>query len=187
VAVVAVNDIFDAFISPRPCRRIGCDVRAALAFVWAEACAERLDEAICRLLISYNRKGKPDPWSLLDLGRDPLVPSARELLRKDRGGVTSARRGPLVSAARTENNEPADRRRIAGDRTRDASDLPLVAPMGHRTIYIPLAQPVIQKPRRCGFPSDGVVVTESDLVQYGEDPGMIISSALREGRPVYGD
>jgi HD-GYP domain-containing protein (c-di-GMP phosphodiesterase class II) len=64
VAVVAVNDIFDALISQRPYRRVGFDVRGALEFVWAEACAGRLDEAICRLLISYNRKGKPDPSSL---------------------------------------------------------------------------------------------------------------------------
>ncbi|MBI5016603.1 MAG: nucleotidyltransferase domain-containing protein [Deltaproteobacteria bacterium] len=36
-----------------------------------------------------------------------------------------------------------------------------------------------------GFASDVVVVTESDVAEYRENPGTVISSALREGRPIY--
>lgn len=36
-----------------------------------------------------------------------------------------------------------------------------------------------------GFASDIVVVTESDVETYRENPGTVISSALREGRCVY--
>ena len=36
-----------------------------------------------------------------------------------------------------------------------------------------------------GFPKDIVVVTESDVLQYGSNPYMIIKNALEEGRELY--
>ncbi len=64
VRVVAVNDIFDALISPRPYRKRAFDIRGALEFLWAEVRVGRVDETACRLLVSYNRQDKPDPWTL---------------------------------------------------------------------------------------------------------------------------
>lgn len=64
VRVVAVNDIFDALISPRPYRQRAFDIRGALEFLWAEVLAGRVDETACRLLVSYNRRDKPDPRTL---------------------------------------------------------------------------------------------------------------------------
>lgn len=64
VCLIAVSDIFDALISPRPYRPEAYGVRGALEFLWAEAQAGRVEEGACRLLISYNRRDKPDPSTL---------------------------------------------------------------------------------------------------------------------------
>jgi len=79
VCLIAVSDIFDALISPRPYRPQAYDVRGALEFLWAEAVAGRVDEGVCRLLISHNRRGKPDPWTLQISGgaRSATPPSNR--------------------------------------------------------------------------------------------------------------
>ena len=36
-----------------------------------------------------------------------------------------------------------------------------------------------------GYPKDIVVVTESDIIQYGSNPYMVIYYALKEGREIY--
>ena len=36
-----------------------------------------------------------------------------------------------------------------------------------------------------GLPVDVIAATESDLRAYGDSPGLIYSSALREGRVIY--
>jgi hypothetical protein len=36
-----------------------------------------------------------------------------------------------------------------------------------------------------GVAKDLVVVTESDIEQYGEEPSLVICPALREGREIY--
>ena len=36
-----------------------------------------------------------------------------------------------------------------------------------------------------GHPKDVVVVTESDVTQYGEDPSLVIRPALRDGKELY--
>ncbi|GAB4265362.1 MAG: hypothetical protein Kow0092_17650 [Deferrisomatales bacterium] len=64
VRLVAANDIFDALVSPRPYRQEAFTVRGALEFLWGEVKAGRVDEMAVRLLVSYNRRDKPDPRTL---------------------------------------------------------------------------------------------------------------------------
>lgn len=47
------------------------------------------------------------------------------------------------------------------------------------------AQDIYRKIWGFGFPKDIIVVTESDVIQYGSNPYMIIKNALEEGREVY--
>ncbi len=47
------------------------------------------------------------------------------------------------------------------------------------------AQKIYRQLVDVGFASDIVVVTEEDLQRYGDDPGMVISRALAEGRELY--
>ena len=65
----------------------------------------------------------------------------------------------------------------------DLDPLVIVADGQHRR---KTAQRIYKSPIGVGFASDVVVVTESDVAEYREDPETVISSALREGRPVYG-
>ncbi len=64
VRLIAVGDIFDALVSPRPYRKEAFEVRGALELMWADARAGRIDELGCRLLIAYSRASKPDPRAL---------------------------------------------------------------------------------------------------------------------------
>jgi len=62
-------------------------------------------------------------------------------------------------------------------------DLLVVVPSGlHRR---KTAQRLYRSLLSVGFAVDLVVVTEDDIDQYGTHPGMVISSALKEGRELY--
>jgi len=59
VQLVTICDIYDALISPRSYRKFPYDVRGALDFLCDEAEKGRLNLQGVKLLISYNRGGKP--------------------------------------------------------------------------------------------------------------------------------
>jgi predicted nucleotidyltransferase len=62
-------------------------------------------------------------------------------------------------------------------------DLLLVVPDGvHRRRT---AQAVYKSLRGIGFAKDVVVVTESDIREYGDNPSLIIYPALRQGKELY--
>ncbi len=58
VELVAVCDIFDALISPRPYRDVPYDTRSALELICKQATLGKVGWDIVRLLISYNRRDK---------------------------------------------------------------------------------------------------------------------------------
>jgi predicted nucleotidyltransferase len=47
------------------------------------------------------------------------------------------------------------------------------------------ARRVYRALRRLGIPKDIVVVTESDVERFGDDPSLVIHAALSEGKEVY--
>lgn len=59
VELVAVCDIFDALISPRPYRDVPYDTRSALELICEQATLGKLSWDVVKLLISYNRRDKP--------------------------------------------------------------------------------------------------------------------------------
>ncbi len=62
-------------------------------------------------------------------------------------------------------------------------DMLVVIPSGrHRR---KTAQKIYRNMIDLGFAVDVVVVTEEDLERFGDNPGMIIGTALREGRELY--
>ena len=62
-------------------------------------------------------------------------------------------------------------------------DLLVVVPDGvHRRRT---AQAVYKSLRGMGFAKDVVVVTESDIRQYGDNPSLVIYPALRQGKELY--
>lgn len=62
-------------------------------------------------------------------------------------------------------------------------DLLVVMPDGiHRRRT---AQAIYQSLLGCGLAKDIVVVTESDVRDYGDNPSLVLYPALREGREVY--
>jgi predicted nucleotidyltransferase len=62
-------------------------------------------------------------------------------------------------------------------------DLLVVVPDGvHRRRT---AQAVYKSLRGIGFAKDVVVVTESDVKEYGDNPSLIIYPALRQGKELY--
>ena len=62
-------------------------------------------------------------------------------------------------------------------------DLLVVVPDGvHRRRT---AQAVYKSLRGIGFAKDVVVVTESDIQEYGDNPSLIIYPALRQGKELY--
>ncbi len=62
-------------------------------------------------------------------------------------------------------------------------DLLVVVPDGvHRR---QTAQAVYKSLRGIGFAKDVVVVTESDVREYGDNPSLIIYPALRQGKELY--
>jgi predicted nucleotidyltransferase len=62
-------------------------------------------------------------------------------------------------------------------------DILVVAPEG--TVRRHTAQMIYVNLIGFGLPVDVIVATESDLRAYGDSPGLIYSSALREGRVIY--
>ena len=59
--IVAVCDIYDALVSPRPYRRTAFDNRSALEELTTMAEDGRIGREAVRLLVSVNRKGRPAP------------------------------------------------------------------------------------------------------------------------------
>jgi HD-GYP domain-containing protein (c-di-GMP phosphodiesterase class II) len=60
VEIVAVSDVYDALISPRPYRPISFDNRTALEEITAMAEAGKISWDVLQALVSLNRKDKPD-------------------------------------------------------------------------------------------------------------------------------
>jgi HD-GYP domain-containing protein (c-di-GMP phosphodiesterase class II) len=60
VEIVAVSDVYDALISPRPYRPVSFDNRTALEEVTAMAQRGQISWDLLQVLISLNRKDKPD-------------------------------------------------------------------------------------------------------------------------------
>jgi len=61
VEIVAVCDVYDALVSPRPYRRSAFDNRAALEELTAMAGAGRISRETVQLLVALNRKDRPSP------------------------------------------------------------------------------------------------------------------------------
>jgi predicted nucleotidyltransferase len=71
-----------------------------------------------------------------------------------------------------------------GERRPDSDlDILVVAPEG--TMRRHTAQRIYVNLIGFGVPVDVIVATESDLRAYGDSPGLVYSSALREGRVIY--
>ena len=60
VEIVAVSDVYDALISPRPYRPVSFDNRSALEEVTAMAQRGQISWEVLQALVSLNRKDKPD-------------------------------------------------------------------------------------------------------------------------------
>lgn len=71
-----------------------------------------------------------------------------------------------------------------GDMKKDSDiDLLIIAPTGtHRR---KTAQKIYRNMIGVGFAADIVVVTEEDIEQYRDHPGMVIHQALEEGEVLY--
>ncbi len=65
------------------------------------------------------------------------------------------------------------------------SDLDVLVVMPNGIHRRKTAQDIYRRMWGFRFPKDIVVVTESDVVQYGSNPYMIIKNALEEGREIY--
>lgn len=61
VEIVAVCDVYDALISPRPYRKESYDNRTALEEITDMAIRGKLDWEIVKVLVAHHRKGRPDP------------------------------------------------------------------------------------------------------------------------------
>jgi HD-GYP domain-containing protein (c-di-GMP phosphodiesterase class II) len=60
VEIVAVSDVYDALISPRPYRPVTFDNRTALEEITAMAQSGKISWNVLQALVSLNRKDKPD-------------------------------------------------------------------------------------------------------------------------------
>jgi predicted nucleotidyltransferase len=65
------------------------------------------------------------------------------------------------------------------------SDLDVLVIMPDGTHRRQTAQEVYRRMWGFGFAKDIIVVTESDVLEYGTNPYMIIKNALEEGRELY--
>jgi predicted nucleotidyltransferase len=65
------------------------------------------------------------------------------------------------------------------------SDLDVLVVMPDGTHRRRTAQTVYRSLRGLGFAKDIVVVTESDIRNYGENPSLVIYPALRQGKELY--
>jgi HD-GYP domain-containing protein (c-di-GMP phosphodiesterase class II) len=61
VEIVAVCDVYDALISPRPYRKSGYDNRTALEVITVMAEEGKIGWDVVQVLVSHHRKGKPRP------------------------------------------------------------------------------------------------------------------------------
>ena len=61
VEIVAVSDIYDALVSPRPYRPLSYDNRSALEEIVTMAEQTQLRWKVVKALIALNRKNKPHP------------------------------------------------------------------------------------------------------------------------------
>lgn len=78
---------------------------------------------------------------------------------------------------------------LFGSAARDAMgpdsdiDLLVVVPDGvHRRLA---AQMIYRSLRGLGFAKDVVVVTESDILEYGDNPSLVINPAINQGKELY--
>ena len=65
------------------------------------------------------------------------------------------------------------------------SDLDLLIVMSDGNHRRRTAQTVYRSLRGIGFPKDVVVVTESDIQKYGDNPSLVLYPALRQGKEIY--
>lgn len=65
------------------------------------------------------------------------------------------------------------------------SDLDLLIVMSDGIHRRRTAQAVYRSLRGIGFPKDVVVVTESDIQKYGDNPSLVLYPALRQGKELY--
>ena len=65
------------------------------------------------------------------------------------------------------------------------SDLDVLVIMPDGTHRRKIAQAIYRHMWGFGFAKDIVVVTESDIQEYGDNPSMILKTALEEGRELY--
>lgn len=65
------------------------------------------------------------------------------------------------------------------------SDLDFLVVMPNGVHRRQTARLVFQALRGLGLPKDIVVATEQDLVDYGQEPSLVIAPALAEGRELY--
>jgi predicted nucleotidyltransferase len=66
-----------------------------------------------------------------------------------------------------------------------SSDLDLLVIMPDGVHRRKTAQMIYRSLRGLGISKDIVVVTESDMEMYGDNPSLVIFSAMREGRELY--
>ena len=65
------------------------------------------------------------------------------------------------------------------------SDLDILVIMREEVHRRQLAQKIYRNLRGLGTPVDIIVVTEADVKNYGDKPGMILRPALKEGQVLY--
>ena len=65
------------------------------------------------------------------------------------------------------------------------SDLDILVIMREDVHRRQLAQKIYRSLRGLGAPVDIIVVTEEDVMNYGDKPGMILRPALKEGQVLY--
>ena len=102
---------------------------------------------------------EPDP-GLLDLVVRRIVATARPLRILLFGSAARGRMGP-------------------------ESDLDLVVVVRDGVHRRRTAQAIYQELSDIGIPKDIIVVTESDVRNYGDNPSLVICPALHEGRELY--
>ncbi|MEJ5376515.1 MAG: nucleotidyltransferase domain-containing protein [bacterium] len=73
----------------------------------------------------------------------------------------------------------------ARDQMRPESDLDLLVVMPDGIHRRRTAQAIYRHLPAMGVGKDIIVVTESDVRQYGDDPSLVLYPALREGRDLY--
>lgn len=87
VEIVAVCDVYDALISPRPYRPVSFDNRTALEEITAMAERNKIGWEVVRALVSHNRKNKPHHGeSMVSLEKRGIPPKSNIYGVIDEGG-----------------------------------------------------------------------------------------------------